>query len=76
MIVWVIEVGDVDAELVASHQVIQGTGKTLLPEPYGNARFPLVKPLGLEETWREILEDEAKHRVWQEGGNRNYHSLC
>jgi hypothetical protein len=27
-----------------------------------------VKPLGLEETWREMLEDEAKHRVWQGGG--------
>jgi hypothetical protein len=68
MIVWVIEVGDVDAGLAASHQVIQCTGRTLLPEPYGNARFPLVKPLGLEETRREMLEDEAKHRVWQGGG--------
>jgi hypothetical protein len=55
-----IETGDVDAELAASHQVIQGTGATLLPKPYDNDRFPEVKPQGLEETWRAMLQDTKK----------------
>jgi hypothetical protein len=50
----------VDAELAASHQVIQGTGRTLLPGPYDNEKFPEVKPMGLEETWRAMLEDTAR----------------
>jgi len=55
-----IETGDVDAELAASHQVIQGTGRTLLPGPYDNEKFPEVKPKGLEETWKAMLEDTSK----------------
>lgn len=55
-----IETGDVDAELAASHQVIQGTGRTLLPGPYDKEKFPEVKPKGLEETWRAMLEDTSR----------------
>lgn len=40
--------------------MIQGTGGTLLPGPYDNSKFPEVKPMGLEETWSEMLEDTAK----------------
>ncbi|CZR62551.1 uncharacterized protein PAC_12448 [Phialocephala subalpina] len=56
-----IETGDVDAELAVSHQVIQGTGSTLLPRPYDNEKFPEVQPLGLEETWRVMLENTTKY---------------
>ena len=49
-----------DAELAASHQVIQGTGRTLVPRPYHNDKFPEVKPKGLEETWRAMLEDTSR----------------
>ncbi|KAE8449255.1 hypothetical protein EG329_008422 [Mollisiaceae sp. DMI_Dod_QoI] len=55
-----IETGDVDAELAASHQVIQGTGRTLLPGPYDNNKFPEVKPMGLEDTWCAMLEDTSR----------------
>ncbi|KUJ10377.1 NAD(P)-binding protein [Mollisia scopiformis] len=56
-----IESGDVDAELAASHQVIQGTGRTLLPGPYDNVKFPEVKPVTLEYVWTEMLKDEARY---------------
>lgn len=55
--------GDVNAELAASHQVIQGTGRTLLPGPYDNDKFPEVKTQGLEETWRAMLENTAKFAI-------------
>ena len=58
-----IETGDVEAELEASHQVIQGTGRTLLPGPYDNDKFPEVTPQGLEETWRAMLEDTSRFPV-------------
>lgn len=60
-----IEMGDVDAELAASHQVIQGTGRTLVPEPYHNGKFPEVRPQGLEEAWRKMLEDTSKFPLLQ-----------
>ncbi|RDW58601.1 NAD(P)-binding protein-7 [Coleophoma cylindrospora] len=55
-----IETGNIDEELAASHQVIQGTGRTLLPGPYDNDKFPEVVPKGLEETWRAMLEETSK----------------
>ncbi|KAG0645843.1 hypothetical protein D0Z07_7941 [Hyphodiscus hymeniophilus] len=58
-----IETGNVDAELAASHQVIQGTGRTLLPGPYDNERFPEVEPQGLEETWTAMLENTEKFAI-------------
>jgi hypothetical protein len=50
----------VDAELEASHQVIQGTGRTLLPEPYDNHKFPEEHPQGLEETFSAMFEDKER----------------
>jgi hypothetical protein len=56
-----IETGDVDTELAASHQGIQGTGRTFVPKPYDNDQFPEVKAVELEETLRRMFEDESKH---------------
>jgi hypothetical protein len=56
-----IETRDVDAELAASHQVIQGTGRTLLPEPYDNGKFPEVKVETLEETFGRMFADLSKY---------------
>ncbi|TVY44391.1 Isoflavone reductase-like protein [Lachnellula occidentalis] len=53
-----IEIGDVDLELACSHQVIQGTGRTLVPAPYDNDKFPDIVPTGLETTFRKMFEDE------------------
>lgn len=48
------ETGNVDLELEASHQMVQGKEGTLLPEPWDNGRFPGVgKPKGVEEALRE-----------------------
>jgi hypothetical protein len=55
-----IETGEVDAELAASHQVIQGTGRTLLTGSYDNDKFPEIHPKGLEESWRAMLEDTSR----------------
>lgn len=51
------EIGDVDLELEASHQLIQGREGTLLPQPWDNGRFPSVKPKGLEEVLKQAFED-------------------
>jgi len=49
------EIGDVDLELQASHQLIQGTGRTVVPGPYDNARWPEVKLENLEEVLKRVL---------------------
>ena len=41
--------GDVDAEFAASHKPVQGREKTLLPQPWDNDQFPVVKP---KKGWR------------------------
>jgi hypothetical protein len=53
----------VDAELAASHQVIQGTGGILLLAPYDNKRFPEVETQWLEETWRSMLNNKEKFGI-------------
>jgi hypothetical protein len=62
-----IETGDVDLELACSHQVIQGTGRTLVPLPYGNDKFPEIEPAGLESTFRSMFQDEEMRVIL--GGN-------
>lgn len=42
--------GDVDAELAASHKLIQGRQGTLLPEPWDNGRFSSITPTSLQDT--------------------------
>jgi hypothetical protein len=42
--------GDVDAELSASHRLIQGRQGTLLPLPWDNGKFPSVTPSSLQDS--------------------------
>jgi hypothetical protein len=62
-----IETGDVDLELACSHQVIQGTGRTLVPLPYDNDKFPDIVPAGLESTFKSMFQDEEMRTIL--GGN-------
>lgn len=55
-----IEDGDVDKELEASHQVIQGSGRTILPKPYDNWRFPEIKPETIETSFKRMFEEREK----------------
>ena len=48
--------GDVDAELSASHKLIQGLEGTLLSDPWDNDKFPEVQPSSVEEALRWALE--------------------
>jgi hypothetical protein len=57
-----VELGDVEMELEASHQLIQGSGGTLLKEPFDNERYPNVHPRGFEETLKAAFEDEWARR--------------
>jgi hypothetical protein len=57
------ETGDVELELKASHQLVQGREGTLLPLPADNAKFPDVKPKGLEEALKAVFNDPEK-RGW------------
>ncbi|KIW84437.1 hypothetical protein Z517_03687 [Fonsecaea pedrosoi CBS 271.37] len=56
--------GDVDAELAASHKLIQGREGTLLAQPWDNARFPWIHPKGVEETLREAFASERAKEVY------------
>jgi hypothetical protein len=47
--------GDVDAELAASHKLIQGRAGTLLPQPWDNDRFPEIKPESMESVLRRAF---------------------
>ncbi|KAL7921168.1 hypothetical protein ACQKWADRAFT_327952 [Trichoderma austrokoningii] len=49
--------GDVDLELEASHQLIQGRGGTLLPEPYDNDLFPNVHPESVHSVFERGFKD-------------------
>lgn len=42
--------GDVDAELAASHELIQRRQGTLLPLPWDHARFPSIVPSSLKDS--------------------------
>ncbi|KAH8123538.1 hypothetical protein ACSS6W_000940 [Trichoderma asperelloides] len=50
--------GDVDLELEASHQLIQGRGGTLLPEPFNNDLFPNIHPESGHSVFEKIFRDE------------------
>jgi len=50
--------GDIDAELAASHKLIQGREGTLLPQPWNNDRFPHLHPKGVEESLRSAFGAE------------------
>ncbi|KIW15123.1 hypothetical protein PV08_07910 [Exophiala spinifera] len=55
--------GDIDAELAASHKLIQGREGTLVPKPWDNDRFPHIHPKGVEEVLREAFATE-RTRKW------------
>lgn len=50
-----IERGDVEAELAASHKLIQGRQGTLLPAPFDNDRFPSIQPKPLESIFQKAF---------------------
>ena len=56
--------GDVELELEASHQLIQGREGTLLPAPYDNERYPDIKPAPVEVVFEQVWADPAKRRFW------------
>ncbi|KAM0524465.1 hypothetical protein ACHAPE_000559 [Trichoderma viride] len=51
------ELGDVDLELEASHQLIQGRGGTLLPEPFDNDLFPNIHPESVHSVFEKSFKD-------------------
>jgi hypothetical protein len=57
------ETGDVELELKASHQLVQGREGTLLPLPADNTKFPQVKPKGLEQALKAVFDDPDQ-RSW------------
>lgn len=48
---------DVDLELEASHQLIQGRGGTLLPEPFDNDLFPHIHPESVQSGFEKVFKD-------------------
>jgi hypothetical protein len=58
-----LELADVELELEASHQLIQGGGGTLLREPFDNARYPEVVPRGFEESLRLAFDNKLMRRL-------------
>jgi hypothetical protein len=56
------ETGDIELELKASHQLIQGREGTLLPGPFDNEKFPAVKPKGLEETLKRVFDNALEEK--------------
>ena len=51
------KLGDVELELEASHQLIQGREGTLLPEPFDNNRFPTIHPEPVQPALQRIFAD-------------------
>ncbi|UKZ60125.1 uncharacterized protein TrAtP1_001410 [Trichoderma atroviride] len=53
------ELGGVDLELEASHQLIQGRGGTLLPEPFDNDLFPNIHPEPVHSVFEKSFKDAS-----------------
>jgi hypothetical protein len=56
--------GDVDAELSASHKLIQGLEGTLLPDPWDNDKFSEVQPSSVEEALRRAFENPLFRKAY------------
>ena len=56
--------GNVDAELSASHKLIQGRERTLVPQPWDNERFPEIQARGVEEVLKEAFQSERLSKVF------------
>jgi len=57
------ETGDVELELEASHELVQGREGTLLPLPKDNDKFPWVKIKSLEEALKGGFENPEVRKV-------------
>lgn len=57
--------GDVDAELSASHKLIQGRQGTLLPLPWDNERFPSVTPSNLLDSLTAAFASPKLRKVYR-----------
>ena len=56
--------GDVDAELAASHKLVQGLAGTLLPQPWDNDRFPAIKPESMEVVLKKAFASEKYRKFY------------
>lgn len=54
------ELGDVEMELEASHQLIQGRQGTLLPLPFDNSRFPDIRLESVNSALQRLFADPTK----------------
>ncbi|RFU77291.1 hypothetical protein TARUN_4967 [Trichoderma arundinaceum] len=54
--------GDVDLELEASHQLIQGRGGTLLSGPFDNGLFPNIHPESVHSVFERIFKDSETRK--------------
>jgi hypothetical protein len=58
------QAGNVDAELSASHKLIQGREGTLVPQPWDNDKFPDVKPVSVEEALTAAFADPQLRKAY------------
>lgn len=56
--------GDIDAELAASHKLVQGREGTLLPQPWDNHQFPSIKPANLEDSMRAAFSSPKLRKAY------------
>lgn len=54
--------GDVELELEASHQLIQGRGGTLLSEPFDNDLFPNIHPESVHSVFERIFKESEMRK--------------
>ena len=55
---------DVDAELEASHKLIQDSAGTLLPQPWINERFPAIDPESMESVLRSAFASQRYRKFY------------
>lgn len=56
--------GDVDAELAASHKLIQGREGTFLPQRWDNDRLPAIRPESVEVVLRKAFASEKYRKAY------------
>jgi hypothetical protein len=58
------EAGNVDAELSASHKLIQGREGTLVPQPWDTNKFPNVMPVSVEDALTAAFSDPLLRKAY------------
>jgi hypothetical protein len=59
------ETGDIEAELSASHKLVQGREGTLIPQPWDNSRFPGVMGIkSVEEALKDAFANPGLRKVY------------